>query len=270
MSIPFTAGRARNEGLSRLTALVPGVSYVQFIDGDCIVADGWLDTAASYLENTSNAAAVCGNLTELFPDASIYNRLCDIEWAGPSGDVKACGGNAMMRVRALTEAGGFNPNLIAGEEPELCLRLRRLGGRVVKLDAAMNRHDAAILHFSQWWKRTVRSGFAYAEGAWLHGRGPERHWVRETFSIWVWGFLFPIFVFGLAAAFGASCLLFLAAYAVQALRIYRAQKSAGYCRRDSLLYAVFCVLAKFPHWCGQVLFLTRKLRGIGPRLVEYK
>src|SRR4051794_6544130 len=42
---PFTAARARNEGFERLGQIDPEVRFVQFVDGDCEVAGGWLDTA---------------------------------------------------------------------------------------------------------------------------------------------------------------------------------------------------------------------------------
>jgi hypothetical protein len=77
-------------------------------------------------------------------------------------------------------AGGYRDSLIAGEEPELCLRLIRAGGEVWRIPAEMTLHDAAIHRFGQWWRRTRRAGHAFAEGAHLHGAGPERHWVAET------------------------------------------------------------------------------------------
>src|SRR4051812_26981123 len=42
MSRPFTAARARNAGFERLSRINPGVRFVQFLDGDCEIADGWL------------------------------------------------------------------------------------------------------------------------------------------------------------------------------------------------------------------------------------
>ena len=45
MSTPFTAARARNAGFERLLQIDPGVRFVQFLDGDCEVADGWLERA---------------------------------------------------------------------------------------------------------------------------------------------------------------------------------------------------------------------------------
>ena len=57
-----------------------------------------IEQAYSALANQPNLAIVCGRLRERFPEQSIYNRLCDMEWDTPVGETKACGGIAMMRV----------------------------------------------------------------------------------------------------------------------------------------------------------------------------
>src|SRR3546814_11455806 len=69
----------------------------------------------------------------------------------------------MFRVDALTEAKGYDPAIIAGEEPELCHRLRGRGWRVWRIDSPMTIHDADMHRPRQWWMRTVRSGFRYAQ-----------------------------------------------------------------------------------------------------------
>lgn len=123
MHLPFTAARARNAGFAKAAAIACP-SYVQFIDGDCILQPGWIETASRFLTSTPNCAVVCGRRRERFPEISIYNRLMDAEWDTPPGRTKACGGDAMVRASAFAEVDGFNAALIAGEEPELCVRLR--------------------------------------------------------------------------------------------------------------------------------------------------
>src|SRR3954454_9220341 len=76
MSIPFTAARARNEGLKRLLEIGPQCEFVQFVDGDCEIVAGWLERAANELANNEKAAVVCGRRRGRFPEASVYNRLC--------------------------------------------------------------------------------------------------------------------------------------------------------------------------------------------------
>jgi GT2 family glycosyltransferase len=159
MSRPFSAARARNAGYERLKAIAPGVRHVMFLDGDCEVADGWLDRARAELEARPEAAVVCGRRRELFPEQSIYNRLADLEWDTPIGEAIACGGDSVIRLEAFEAVGGFDPTAAAGEEPELCQRLRRAGWTVWRVDAEMTRHDLAMTRFRQWWRRHYRSGY---------------------------------------------------------------------------------------------------------------
>ncbi|MBL1174257.1 glycosyltransferase family 2 protein [Pantanalinema sp. GBBB05] len=269
LSIPFTAARARNTGLQYLQDHYPELEYVQFIDGDCEVAEGWLDQAQQVLNAQPEVVVVCGRRREQHPQASIYNRLCDIEWDTPIGEAKACGGDAMMRVAALRQVGGYNPTLIAGEEPELCVRLRQQGGKILRIDAEMTRHDARITRFSQWWKRTLRSGHAYAEGAWLHGAPPERHWVRESKSIWIWGVALPVFIVGTGWLTHGWSLLLLGLYPLMSYRIYRYLRRTGLRSNHAALYALFCMLSKFPQAQGQIQFYGGKLLRKRAQLIEY-
>ena len=162
LSIPFTAARARNEGVARLLQINPQVEFVQFVDGDCEVAPQWLEKAYTVISEQPEVAVVCGRRRERYPEQSVYNLLCDLEWDTPIGETKECGGDSMMRVAAFEQVKGFNPSLIAGEEPELCLRLRQQGWKILRIDAEMTLHDAQITRFSQWWRRSLRSGYAYA------------------------------------------------------------------------------------------------------------
>ena len=271
LSVPFTAARARNAGFEYLLQVKPDVEFVQFVDGDCWVVEGWLERAADKLVAQPEVAVVCGRRREEFPDRSIYNSLCDIEWNTPVGEAQACGGDSMMRVSAFKKIGGFNPTLIAGEEPELCVRLRRDGVKIFRVDAEMTLHDAQMTRFSQWWKRSIRNGHAYAEGAWLHGRSPERHWVRESFRNWFWAMLVPL----LAAASllptrGLSILLLLLAYILLAYRVYRLTLHRGFQSKDAMFYALFCTLGKYPQLQGQIQFYINKLLKRSPTLIEHK
>jgi GT2 family glycosyltransferase len=161
-------------------------------------------------------------------------------------------------VRAV---GGFRDGLIAGEEPELCLRLREKGGEVWRIDAEMTLHDAAITEFGQWWRRTVRAGHAFAEGAHLHGAGPERHWLREMRRAWVWGVILPLAILILAVAAPIGALVLALAYPLQWLRLSR---------RMPLRQAGLTVLGKFAEGWGALQFTWGRLRGRGRGLIEYK
>ncbi|MEB3217578.1 MAG: glycosyltransferase family A protein [Nostocales cyanobacterium 94392] len=271
LSIPFTAARARNRGFEYLLQIEPSVEFVQFVDGDCLVVEGWLEKATSVLNANPQVVVVCGRRREEFPTNSVYNRLCDIEWDTPVGEASSCGGDAMMRVGALKQVGGFNPTLIAGEEPELCVRLRQAGGKILRIDAEMTLHDAQIMHLKQWWKRSIRNGHAYAEGAWLHGKPPEKHWVKESRRIWFWGFILPFLA--VASAWltnGISIIILFFAYGILFFRVYRYAKTKQTPSLDALFYALFCVLDKFPGFIGQIQFHLSRLLKRKPTIVEYK
>jgi GT2 family glycosyltransferase len=269
-AIPFTAARARNVGLERLAALAPGSDYVQFTDGDCEVIQGWIERAESELESNPKLAVVCGRRRERFPETSIYNRLCDMEWNTPVGPAKMCGGDALMRVSALREVGGFDPGLIAGEEPELCVRLRKRGWNILRIEAEMTLHDAAMTRFGQWWRRNIRAGHASAEGASMHGKPPERHMVRETRSNWFWGALVPILALGpVWPSRGWSGVLLLG-YGILFWRIVRSVKKRGFSNRDARAYAIFGTMGKFPQMIGQLKFVLGRILGRRSRLIEYK
>lgn len=261
-SAPFTAARARNEGLARLLLLQPDLDLVQFLDGDCELDPDWLAQGQRELCADDRIAATCGRVSELNRDLSVYNRLCDLEWSAPTGEARSCGGNVLMRVQALQEVGGFNPKLIGGEEPELCLRLRDRGWRIWRSTHPMVRHDAEMTRFVQWWRRALRSGWAYAEGAAVHRGGPDRPWQRENRSIIWWGALLPMMIAILAWASHGFSLLLLAGYPALAARTYFKERRSGLSNGDASLRAVFLTLAKFPQAIGQIQFLYRRTRPV--------
>lgn len=271
LSRPFSAARARNEGLERLLEVAPEVRFVQFVDGDCEVTAGWLDRAASELQERPDAAAVTGRLRERHPERTIYNRLADLEWDTPIGEARACGGVAMMRVEALRRVGGFNPELIAGEEPELCVRFRRDGWTIFRIDAEMALHDMAMTRFRQWWRRAVRAGHAYAEGWALHGGPPERHYARETRSIIVWGLVVPLLALGLAwPTRGASLLLF-GGYGLLAWRVYRyGRVHRGWRPADARAYAFFVIVGKFAGAVGLARYWLGRFTGRRSRVIDFR
>jgi GT2 family glycosyltransferase len=266
MNKPFTAARARNEGFQRLLQLAPELPYVQFVDGDCEVLPGWLDAARTFLDAHADVAALAGRLRERHPERSLYNRLCDMEWQAPAGEARAVGGNAMLRSAALQAAGGYREDLIAGEEPELCVRLRQSGWRIWRLPDDMALHDAAMLSFRQWWRRAVRGGHALAEGAALHGGAPEHHNVREMLRALLWGVTLPVGVVVLAWLHPAWLLLLLA-YPLQVLRLALRDNIADPARRWR---ALFFVLARFPESQGMLQFWLNRIRRKRLALIEYK
>jgi GT2 family glycosyltransferase len=263
---PFTAGRARNEGFAALKARKSHIRFVQFVDGDCTLAPDWIEAAFAFIEERDDIAVVCGRLRERYPSASVYNRLCDFEWDTAIGETSFCGGNALMRAAAFEAVGGFNPQLIAGEEPELCLRLRERGWKIWRIDAEMGLHDAAMMRFTQWWLRSVRWGYALAEVSQLHRTSPLAIWRRERVSTIFWGALLPTIIC-LGTLLHPAALGALLAYLV---KLWRAAVAWGPASSRSWTRAGFATLANFAACQGMLKFYWRKCRGLAPSWIEYK
>lgn len=268
-SIPFTAARARNAGFAEIKSILHNKNniLVKFIDGDCEVVSGWLEAARDFLQDNRKVASVCGRLRERCPSASVYNQICDIEWATPIGETKSTGGIFIIRADAYQEVDGFNEKLIAGEEPDLCFRLRANGWKIWRLDKEMAYHDADITKFSQWWQRSKRTGYAFANGYQLHGRSPERFRRREVIRAAVFGGGVPLAAIAGCFLVGAKALLFLGIYVAQAIRTYM---KLGHVKRGRLAYAVSCTFAKIPEFFGVLKFWLANARGEQSALIEYK
>ena len=270
LSTPFTAARARNVGYQHLARTHPEVKLVQFVDGDCELVPGWIERARARLAERSALAVVCGRRRERYPDASVYNRMCDIEWDTPVGDTRECGGDAMIRLRALEEVGGYDPLVIAGEEPELCMRLRQRGYVIERMDVEMTLHDAAITRMSQWWQRQVRFGHACAEGMAMHGAAPERYEVDRYRRTLFWTVALPVVAFGGALPTLGASLALLAGYPLSAARVYRRTRERGRSRQDALVASTFMTVGKFPELQGILRYHWTRARGRRSGLIEYK
>lgn len=271
-SIPFTAARARNEGLQQIVGNNPSIKYVQFLDGDCILRGGWLEAAVAALENNEYLAAVFGRVEEVAPDKSIYNKLCALEWESPSGRIQNCGafgGNSMLRRKAFIEVGAFNNAVIAGEDSELAARLLLANYQIEKLSLPMVRHDANITRFAQWWRRNVRSGHAIGQRASIHGNSILRDCRRERRSVVVWGMVVPLLIVagGLYSAWIGVAIA--ALYGVLAARIWWHRRGRGNSARDAAVYSAFTVLGKLPHAIGLLQFWRNQSAG-RYKIIEYK
>jgi GT2 family glycosyltransferase len=275
---PFSAARARNAGFQFLVSGPSGPDYVQLVDGDCELDAAWIGHAVSALATEPTLAIVFGRCRERYPNASVYNALCDDEWDGPVGLVESCGGIAMVRRTAFDDVGGFNETLIAGEEPDLCLRLSRKKWSVRRIAAEMNFHDAAMTKFKQWWVRTRRSGFAYAEHVMIHRHHSNPSWIRSLISILFWAAAIPALILGAVCLsivtdrpsftlFGLGLLLL---YPVQWLRMALRKRRLGATASFSRYYATLTLAGKFAQLGGIVRAAVRySLKG-QMKLIEYR
>ena len=267
MCIPFTAARARNAGFRRLRKSNPKLAFVQFIDGDCELDANWPQEATRFLTTHSRVAAVCGRLRERYPNRSVYNWLCDREWNGPVGKIDSFDGNVMIRADALEDVGGYREEVIAAEENELSLRIRSAGWTIFRIANPMGLHDAAMTHFLQWWRRTVRAGYAFAQGMYLHGAAPEHHFVWESRRALSWGVVMPITCLVIGLSFGGWAWTAWLIYPAQFLR--QTIRNSGPVK-ERVTVAFFELLARFPEGWGQLKFAYDQFLKRQPQLIEHK
>jgi glycosyltransferase involved in cell wall biosynthesis len=265
---PFTAARARNEGFAKLLQLEPTVEYVFFVDGDCEVVSGWLEKARRFLDEHPQHAVAWGIRRERHPEKSIYNLICDIEWRDyPLGETRYCGGDALIRMDAFKQVQGFRSDLICGEEPEMCVRLRQAGWRIFHMTENMTVHDVAMYRFGQWWKRVMRGGYGHAQGVALHGAAPERLGVTESNRAWIWGLCIPLATVAVSFFVGWKGLLLLAIYPLQLVRL---AAHGNHSSKENWLRAGALLLGRFAEMFGQLKYLIDRFRGARARLIEYK
>jgi glycosyltransferase involved in cell wall biosynthesis len=274
---PFTAARARNAGLDHLLAATPDLDYVQMMDGDCEVLPGWIDAATTAMAKDSATGAVFGRLRERYADQSLYNWLCDVEWGVPPGPAQAFGGNVLLRCAAVKAAGAYRDAMIAGEEPDLSIRMRRRGWDIICIDREMMVHDAAIYRFAQWWRRTARAGHAFAQLADLHPDSRAPDYRRLCRSILIWGAVIPLMGlaslgYGIVADRKAGFAIFGASLLLPLLQISRLtiRERRHWPISKALALATFLTLGKYAEVTGLIRFHADRLRGRQPTIIEYK
>ena len=264
-----TAAVARNTGWRRAAS-----DLILFLDGDTVLHSDFPGVACDALSMDRSIAAVWGHRREMHPERSFFNRVLDLDWIYPPGLAEFCGGDVLMRRTALVETGGFDDGLIAGEEPELCRRIRARGFKILHIDEPMTLHDLEIRHWSQYWKRAIRAGYAYAEISDRFRSSNDAFWASEQqanilrCNCWVISFAAA----GIASVrFGVIPFVFwLILFLVISLRsAWRARW-----KTDDLvtllLYGIHSQLQQIPIFIGQLKYAFDRNRSSRTRLIEYK
>jgi len=267
---PFTAALGRRTGLDHLLDRFPDMRYVQFIDGDCVLRLDWIGQAAAYLDAHDDVAAVCARRREEHAHKTLYNAIVDIDWDIPPGEVPYVGGDSLIRVESMQAADGWPVELIAGEEPDLCFRMRKHGWKIIRLDCEATLHDVAMTRFGQYWRRSVRSGHAYLEVGLRHRDSIGRPWLRMTVSNMAYGIVLP------AVAIGGAWWHWLIPAAIGLLYVRLIVAMTRSClKRDyglglSLAYALCNTICKVAGAFGAIGFVVGRLVGRRSMLIEYK
>ena len=247
--------------------------FILFLDGDTLLHPDFARRALSEFLDPG-VAITWGHRRELAPRQSIYVRVLDLDWIYAPGDSEFCGGDAMMRREVLEQVDGFDQSLIAGEEPEMCRRIRAHGYRIVHIDAPMTRHDLAVNTFRAYWRRAFRAGHAYAEIAARFRASPDPLWQAEAQrNLMHGGVLLSAPLILLLSVVMLSPQTLLLALAVVLALLARSVKRCAWKSDDALtcwLYAAHSHLQQLPILFGQLAQRLDARRGRTRRLIEYK
>ena len=270
LSIPFTAARARNAGFERLITQHPHIKYVQFLDGDCELQNGWINAAVESLGSADKVGIVSGRRVEKNKDASIYNTLMDIEWDTPIGETRAVPGDMCVKADLFKTINGFTENIISAEDDDFCIRARSAGYRILRLDVTMTYHDANITTISQWYRRSKRGGHGYANINHLHGDAPEYYFRKELLSVLFWGAVFP---FLLVLSLFVNHFITIAMVGVYLLFIAKtvARKVIdGHSMKIAFSYGYLIYTGKIAELMGILQYWKTRLTSGQFKLIEYK
>lgn len=263
---PFRPGFARNRGFARVEQAAKEMEseFIQFVDADCVLQPGWVASAVAAMDADPRLEVVFGQLDEVDATSSPWKRMCQIEWSGPAGPAQWCGGIFLIRRDTFRAARGFREDLLAGEEPELCSRLRAQGGGIERLDVPMARHESHMLRFSQWLRREYRGGFMDFSVRIPDGSQP---FARERFQTYAWtlGWLALCAALVLAGSLpgGAAgawlgLLVGVGLIPLQMLRQVRWCRRKGHDSESARIYGVLVVLLNWPKLVGQLCFLWQR------------
>jgi len=264
---PFTAARGRQTGFELIERELPETEFVLFIDGDCTLDPAFLAAAMDHMKSHSRTGAVAGRRREV--GSSLWSRVIDIEWDGPPGPVAHVGGDSLMRAAAIREAGGWPIDVIAGEEPDLCLRMKDRGWESQRIPVEMTLHDIRMTRFGQYWKRSVRAGHAYAEVAWRRRAGEHADRARAVASIVLYSAVIPAFIIVAAILYWPVAVLFSLLYVRLVVSVTLRTKRSGRPGTLAFAYALLTAAGKFAGLIGVLRYALGLLTGKRSRIIEY-
>ena len=247
---------------------------ILFLDGDTILQPNFTKKALKNFEDPT-VAIVYGHIYELYPQNSIYQRVLNLDWIDEAGIVEFCGGNALIRRHVLEEVGGYNELLIAGEEPEMCQRIRTRGYTILHIDQPMALHDLGIFRFSQYWQRTERGGHAYAEISTMFKNTAIPLWQHESRkNLFHATLLVILFVIGLFTSLFLTAwwplLISVGLFALLSIRSAWKARWKSTNKFTLFLYGLHSQFQHIPIAFGQLSYFYHRWRGKRRHLIEYK
>ena len=262
-----TPGIGRNTGWKAGSA-----PLVQFLDSDTVLDSHWLTIAVKAI-GEERIGAILGTRREIHPESSLFNWIGDLEWNGPAGDSNCFGGDVLIRRKVLEQTGGYDEELVGGEDPELSRRLIRAGWKITRLDAPMTKHDLAMTKISHYVRRAYRSGYGFAAVRQREANAGSNFWQYEHRKIVIrgGGFIGGIFLSSpllfagsLSATSVAIILLGTGTTLLLMPRLFKVEnfmKEHRLERRAAKKYAWHCSLVVLPQLAGLLRFYFGQLFG---------
>jgi GT2 family glycosyltransferase len=162
-----SSGAARNAGLG----LARG-RFLLLTDADCVARPGWIEHLTARLA-VGDVAAAGGTIVKHQPGTwaqrhaiTVVDGQRSLSYL-PALDLPyVAGANAGFAASALREAGGFDPELLSGNDVDACYRLGLRGYRVGLAPDAVIEHDdraSVTAHFRRFYRYAVYQVLLYAK-----------------------------------------------------------------------------------------------------------
>lgn len=169
-------------------------NWILFLDGDMELANGWLEKALQFTHDT-NIAGISGNIRDIYIQNGQVSGTRDY-FQDPVGSIietSEFGGAALYSRSALERVGGYNPFIKSDEEPELCLRLRFSGYKLIRLPDLIASHycipSKSFLGQVRRARMNYFIGFGQISRAYW---GTQLFWVYQKERGFYWPFLIGI------------------------------------------------------------------------------
>jgi len=248
-----TPGKGRNAGWQ-----ISKGEWIHFFDADTVVDKIWISKAVECVND--NTAAIYGQRKEMYPCANVFHIIADLEWKVTFLSAKFFGGDVLIKKSVLEKTGGYDTDLIAGEDPELSSRIINKGWKIKKIYRLMCYHNINMNSLCQYFKRSFRSGYAFADAGIKMLRANEKGWTLQIARI----LSKPALIIFLLAIYAAGrswvmiLLIFLTIF-FPLLKLKHFQKKYDLTLKTSFIYSLHCILVLWIELIGVICYFAQRI-----------
>ena len=165
-----------------------------FVDSDCLVSKDWLNNALNHLKKDVVAIAGCG--PDIPDDSSWIEKSWFFYKDLEARTVKHLGtGNLLVKKSVFMKVGGFNENLITGEDSEFCRRIREMGYLIISDNKIRSTHLGNPKTLYAFFKKEIWHGKG------MLGTKKTDKWNRPFIASIIYLLSYVAFILGLPVAF---------------------------------------------------------------------